>query len=75
MNRLKINVLLVLLYLVQILSAQKKQPNVLLIMTDDLNTALSGYRHADYKTPNLDFYLAKQRSSIVCKHNFFYRIF
>lgn len=30
------------------------RPNVLLIMADDLNTALSGYGHVDCHTPNLD---------------------
>jgi iduronate 2-sulfatase len=29
-------------------------PNVLLIMSDDLNTALSGFGHPQCKTPNLD---------------------
>jgi len=31
-----------------------KQPNVLFIMSDDLNTALSGYGHPECQTPNLD---------------------
>ena len=31
-----------------------EKPNVLLIMADDLNTALSGYGHPQCKTPNLD---------------------
>lgn len=35
------------------------RPNVLLIMSDDLNTALSGFGHAQCKTPELDR-LAKQ---------------
>ncbi len=30
------------------------RPNVLLIMSDDLNTALSGFGHRHCKTPNLD---------------------
>ncbi|VGO13428.1 Arylsulfatase [Pontiella desulfatans] len=30
------------------------KPNVLFIMADDLNTALSGYGHPQCKTPNLD---------------------
>jgi len=30
------------------------KPNVLLIMADDFNTALSGYGHPQCKTPNLD---------------------
>ncbi|VGO18546.1 sulfatase [Pontiella sulfatireligans] len=36
------------------LSYAAKTPNVLFIMSDDLNTALSGYGHPDCKTPNLD---------------------
>ena len=32
----------------------KKRPNILFIMADDLNTALSGYGHPQCKTPNLD---------------------
>ncbi len=31
-----------------------ERPNVLFIMADDLNTALSGYGHPQCKTPNLD---------------------
>ncbi len=31
-----------------------EKPNILLIMSDDLNTALSGYGHPECKTPNLD---------------------
>jgi len=31
-----------------------KKPNVLFIMADDLNTALSGYGHPTCETPNLD---------------------
>lgn len=30
------------------------RPNVLFIMSDDLNTALSGYGHPECRTPNLD---------------------
>lgn len=36
------------------MSVQAKQPNVLLLMADDLNTALSGYGHTQCKTPQLD---------------------
>ncbi|MDZ8117835.1 sulfatase [Pontiella agarivorans] len=36
------------------LSSLAAKPNVLLIMSDDLNTALSGYGHVDCKTPHLD---------------------
>ena len=35
-------------------AAEKKKLNVLFIMADDLNTALSGYGHPQCKTPNLD---------------------
>ena len=31
-----------------------EKPNILFIMADDLNTALSGYGHPQCKTPNLD---------------------
>ncbi|MFT6864239.1 MAG: iduronate 2-sulfatase [Akkermansiaceae bacterium] len=31
-----------------------EKPNVLFIMSDDLNTALSGYGHPECQTPNLD---------------------
>jgi len=34
--------------------APPARPNVLLIMSDDLNTALSGFGHPQCKTPNLD---------------------
>ena len=35
-------------------SAKKSKPNVLFIMSDDLNTALSGFGHPQCKTPELD---------------------
>ncbi len=35
-------------------SAKKIKPNVLFIMSDDLNTALSGFGHPQCKTPELD---------------------
>ena len=35
-------------------SAKKAKPNVLFIMSDDLNTALSGFGHPQCKTPQLD---------------------
>lgn len=35
-------------------AAAADRPNILFIMADDLNTALSGYGHAQCKTPNLD---------------------
>lgn len=34
--------------------AEDRKPNVLLLMADDLNTALSGFGHPQCKTPNLD---------------------
>jgi arylsulfatase A-like enzyme len=34
--------------------AADKKPNVLFIMSDDLNTALSGFGHPQCKTPELD---------------------
>ena len=34
--------------------AERTRPNVLFIMSDDLNTALSGLGHPECKTPNLD---------------------
>ncbi len=35
-------------------SAKKSKPNVLFLMSDDLNTALSGFGHPQCKTPELD---------------------
>lgn len=34
--------------------AEPKKPNVLFLISDDLNTALSGFGHEQCKTPNLD---------------------
>jgi len=34
--------------------AEERRPNVLLLMADDLNTALSGFGHPQCKTPRLD---------------------
>lgn len=34
--------------------AEERKPNVLLLMSDDLNTALSGFGHPQCKTPRLD---------------------
>lgn len=36
------------------INAKEKKPNVLLLMSDDLNTALSGFGHPQCKTPELD---------------------
>lgn len=38
----------------QIVQAESSRPNVLFIISDDLNTALSGLGHPECKTPNLD---------------------
>lgn len=35
-------------------ASQPEKPNVLFIISDDLNTALSGFGHPDCKTPHLD---------------------
>jgi choline-sulfatase len=35
-------------------SAEKKKPNVVFMIADDLNTALSGFGHPQCKTPELD---------------------
>lgn len=34
--------------------AKERKPNILLLMSDDLNTALSGFGHPQCKTPRLD---------------------
>ena len=46
--------LFVLTFFVHQLLSAKDKPNVLFIMSDDLNTALSGLGHPECKTPNLD---------------------
>lgn len=38
----------------QVSASEPTKPNVLFIMSDDLNTALSGFGHEQCKTPNLD---------------------
>ncbi len=50
---------LISLFLVMIFSAassqaEERRPNVVLLMSDDLNTALSGFGHPQCKTPQLD---------------------
>ena len=35
-------------------TAKARKPNVLFFMSDDLNTALSGFGHPQCKTPELD---------------------
>ncbi|MDF1658287.1 MAG: sulfatase [Verrucomicrobiales bacterium] len=39
---------------IAILSAEDQKPNVVLLMADDLNTALSGFGHPQCETPRLD---------------------
>ncbi|MDB4574049.1 sulfatase-like hydrolase/transferase, partial [Akkermansiaceae bacterium] len=34
--------------------AKERKPNILLLMSDDLNSALSGFGHPQCKTPRLD---------------------
>ena len=46
--------LFLLLALASLSLADGKKPNVLLLMSDDLNTALSGFGHPQCKTPELD---------------------
>ncbi|MDG1874006.1 MAG: sulfatase [Mariniblastus sp.] len=42
------------LWMASIAMAQPEKPNVLFLISDDLNTALSGFGHEQCKTPNLD---------------------
>ncbi len=50
------------------MAAEKpEKPNVLFLITDDLNTALSGYGHKECKTPNLDR-LAKEGVKFESMH-------
>ncbi|OUX21686.1 MAG: hypothetical protein CBE15_09525, partial [Euryarchaeota archaeon TMED255] len=42
----------ILTFATSVLSAKK--PNILFLMSDDLNTALSGFGHPQCKTPELD---------------------
>ena len=44
--------LFLLLSLASLSLADGKKPNVLLLMSDDLNTALSGFGHPQCKTPS-----------------------
>ncbi|MEM7601522.1 MAG: sulfatase, partial [Verrucomicrobiota bacterium] len=47
--------LLILLFLgSQLLMSDERKPNVVLLMADDLNTALSGFGHPQCQTPRLD---------------------
>lgn len=46
----------------QLKTVSSEYPNILLIMADDLNTALSGFGHPQCKTPNLDKLAARGTS-------------
>ena len=46
--------LLCLIALVSVSNGDERKPNVLLLMSDDLNTSLSGFGHPQCKTPRLD---------------------
>lgn len=52
-TRLRLCLLVVAILFTTVLTAADK-PNVLFIMSDDLNTALSGYGHPECRTPHLD---------------------
>lgn len=55
MNRTRLrHCLLVVVFLFTTVSTAADKPNVLFIMSDDLNTALSGYGHSECRTPHLD---------------------
>ncbi|MEM1295121.1 MAG: sulfatase-like hydrolase/transferase, partial [Verrucomicrobiota bacterium] len=47
-------VLVLLVWSAGQISAEPRKPNVVLLMADDLNTALSGFGHPQCKTPRLD---------------------
>lgn len=52
---MRLNLLCFILFFFSIhCSIAQEKPNVLFIMADDLNTSLSGFGHAQCKTPNLD---------------------
>ena len=63
-NRLRPFVVTLLLAFATSLSAAESKPNVLFIISDDLNNALSGFGHPECKTPNLDA-LAKTGTSFT----------
>ena len=55
MNRLVLSLPLLLVMAMSVSAfAEPKQPNVLFLIADDLNTALSGFGHSQCKTPHLD---------------------
>ncbi len=52
--QMSVSVILAAGVAISVFAAEETKPNVLFIMSDDLNTALSGYGHPQCKTPNLD---------------------
>jgi iduronate 2-sulfatase len=48
------SLLLATIFCVSLSHAEDRTPNVVLLMADDLNTALSGFGHPQCKTPRLD---------------------
>ncbi len=54
MIRKPLSIVAVLAIALQVSASEPAKPNVLFIMADDLNTALSGFGHEQCKTPNLD---------------------
>ncbi len=53
-NHVSVNLVVIVLLGSAMCTADTNRPNVLFIMSDDLNTALSGYGHPECNTPNLD---------------------
>ena len=54
MTKLLIPLALAALCFVPVVQAEDRKPNVVLLMADDLNTALSGIGHPQCKPPRLD---------------------
>ncbi len=56
MKMIRFSLLLILFaaFSVSLSRAEERKPNVLLLMSDDLNTALSGFGHPQCRTPRLD---------------------
>jgi iduronate 2-sulfatase len=54
MIRKSMSIVTVLAIALHVSASEPAKPNVLFIMADDLNTALSGFGHEQCKTPNLD---------------------
>ncbi|MFT5468820.1 MAG: iduronate 2-sulfatase [Verrucomicrobiales bacterium] len=54
MMKFLLPIVLATIHCVSFSSAEERKPNVLLLLADDLNTALSGFGHPQCKTPRLD---------------------